>query len=75
MGDQPFVMLSLTFVQSWSLLNLKKKAYKFISKIIDRMGLEEVVTFLIPTLNERDGIGLVIDEIKSLGFNKIIVVD
>nr|WP_256201830.1 glycosyltransferase [Sulfuracidifex metallicus] len=39
------------------------------------MGLEEVVTFLIPTLNERDGIGLIIDEIKSLGFNKIIVVD
>jgi len=32
------------------------------------MGFEEVVTFLIPTLNERDGIGLVIeiDEIKSL---------
>ena len=39
------------------------------------MGFEEVVTFLIPTLNERDGIGLVIEEIKSLGFNKIIVVD
>jgi len=39
------------------------------------MGFEEVVTFLIPTLNERDGIGLVIDEIKSLGFSKIIVVD
>ncbi|MCQ4450474.1 MAG: glycosyltransferase, partial [Sulfolobales archaeon] len=39
------------------------------------MGVEELVTFLIPTLNERDGIGLVIDEIKSLGFNKIIVVD
>jgi hypothetical protein len=28
-------MLSLTFVQFWSLLDLKKKAYKFISKIID----------------------------------------
>jgi len=47
------------------------KAYKFLSKVDNRrMGLEEVVTFLIPTLNERDGIGLVIDEIKSLGFNK-----
>ena len=50
-----------------------RKAYKFLSKVDNRrMGLEEVVTFLIPTLNERDGIGLVIDEIKSLGFNKII---
>jgi hypothetical protein len=34
------------------------------------MGLEEVVTFLIPTLNERDGIGLVIDEIQSHIFSK-----
>jgi len=52
------------------------KTYKFLSKVDNRrMGLEEVVTFLIPTLNERDGIGLVIDEIKSLGFNKILVVD
>jgi dolichol-phosphate mannosyltransferase len=39
------------------------------------MGFEHAVTFLIPTLNERDGIGPVISEIKSLGFNKIIVVD
>jgi len=37
------------------------------------MGLEEAVTFLIPTINERDGIGLMIDEIKSLGFNKRIL--
>lgn len=39
------------------------------------MGLEDAVTFLIPTLNEREGIGPTIDEIKSLGFKKIIVVD
>lgn len=39
------------------------------------MGHEDSVTFLIPTLNEREGIGHTIDEIKSLGFTKIIVVD
>jgi hypothetical protein len=49
------------------------KAYKFLSRVDNGTGLEEVVTFLIPTLNERDGIGLVIDEIKSLGFNKRIL--
>jgi len=54
---------------------ISTKTYKFLSKVDNGMGFEEVVTFLIPTLNERDGIGLVIDEIKSLGFNKIIVVD
>jgi Glycosyltransferases involved in cell wall biogenesis len=54
---------------------ISTKTYKFLSKVDNGMGLEEVVTFLIPTLNERDGIGLVIDEIKSLGFNKILVVD
>lgn len=54
---------------------ISTKTYKFLSRVDNRMGFEEVVTFLIPTLNERDGIGLVIDEIKSLGFSKIIVVD
>jgi len=33
------------------------------------------VTIVIPTLNEREAIGLVIDEFRSLGYRNIIVVD
>ncbi len=33
------------------------------------------VTFVIPTLDEENGIGNVIDEIKRAGFEKIVVVD
>lgn len=33
------------------------------------------VTVLIPTLNEAEGIGLVIDDLKHEGFSKILVVD
>lgn len=33
------------------------------------------VTILIPTKNEEDGIGWVIDEFKKLGYNNILVID
>ncbi len=33
------------------------------------------VTFIIPTLNEENGVGRVIEEIKRAGFQKIVVVD
>ncbi len=33
------------------------------------------VTFIVPTLNEENSIGMVIDEIKRAGFEKIVVVD
>ena len=35
----------------------------------------EDVTILLPTLNEADAIGSLIDEIKSHGYNNILVVD
>ncbi|GAB6100995.1 S-layer glycoprotein N-glycosyltransferase AglJ [Thermococcus atlanticus] len=33
------------------------------------------VTIIIPTLNEAEGIGKVIDEFKKLGYNNILVID
>jgi dolichol-phosphate hexosyltransferase len=37
--------------------------------------LRNEVTVVIPTLNEEDAIGLLIDEIRAIGFTKILVVD
>ncbi len=39
------------------------------------MVSKDEVTAIIPTLNEEQGIGLVIDELRANGINKIIVVD
>ncbi|PUA31913.1 MAG: glycosyl transferase [Zestosphaera tikiterensis] len=36
---------------------------------------KDLVTVVIPTLREVGGVGLVIDELKSLGFKNILVVD
>jgi len=35
----------------------------------------EQVTVVIPTLNEKEGIGKVIDDLKRAGFENILVVD
>jgi len=36
---------------------------------------KDSVTIIIPTLNEEEAIGLVIDEFRSYGYNNIIVID
>src|SRR5579884_2086000 len=44
----------------------------------NHLSLEELrdnVTVVIPTLNEEEAIGPLLDEIKSAGYNKILVVD
>ena len=38
-------------------------------------GANDTVTIVIPTLNEREAIGLVIDEFRIHGYNNILVVD
>lgn len=38
-------------------------------------AMRELVTVVLPTLNEEDAIGKLIDEIKGAGYNKILVVD
>ncbi|HEV2118499.1 MAG TPA: glycosyltransferase family 2 protein [Candidatus Bathyarchaeia archaeon] len=38
-------------------------------------ALRERVTIVIPTLNEREAIGMLIDEVRSAGYGKILVVD
>lgn len=35
----------------------------------------EDVTILVPTKNEEEGIGWVIEEFKKLGYNNILVID
>ncbi len=35
----------------------------------------EEVTVVVPTLNEAEAVGLVIDELRALGFSRILVVD
>ncbi|MEM0273315.1 MAG: glycosyltransferase [Sulfolobales archaeon] len=44
---------------------------------MDYLDLKELLTVIIPTLNEVEGIGLVIDEVLSIGIPKdnILVVD
>ncbi len=37
--------------------------------------LRDLVTVVIPTLNEREAIGAVIDEVRSCGYTRIVVVD
>ena len=37
--------------------------------------LRKQVTIVLPTLNEADAIGKLIDEIKAAGYDKILVVD
>ena len=38
-------------------------------------AMRDKVTILIPTLNEKEAIGPLIDEIKALGYHRILVVD
>lgn len=38
-------------------------------------AMRDQVTVVIPTLNEEEAIGLLIDEIKAVGYGKILVVD
>ncbi|MEM4853471.1 MAG: glycosyltransferase, partial [Thermofilum sp.] len=44
------------------------------SRGVGPVSLEDV-TVVIPTLNEAEAIGLVIDELRGYGFSKILVVD
>jgi dolichol-phosphate hexosyltransferase len=41
----------------------------------DRLVTPKDVSVVIPTLNEKEGIGKVIDELKAVGFERILVVD
>ncbi len=36
---------------------------------------DKSITVVIPTLNEEEAIGKVLDELQSLGFNNIMIVD
>ena len=42
---------------------------------INKENLKEIVTIVIPTLNEAQAIGKVIQELKELGYKNILVVD
>ena len=41
----------------------------------DRLVTPKDVSIVIPTLNEKEGIGKVIDDLKAVGFERILVVD
>jgi glycosyltransferase involved in cell wall biosynthesis len=41
----------------------------------DRLVTPKEVSVVIPTLNEKEGIGKVIDDLKAAGFERILVVD
>ncbi|MEM2178051.1 MAG: glycosyltransferase [Candidatus Methanomethylicaceae archaeon] len=73
----PTLIFSLKSINSNSnQLHISNQLYNFTIEKVNSKDLKiDDVTIVLPTLNEEEAIGKVIDEIKAEGFKNILVVD